>query len=110
MTRERLLSPPNNCGPIACMKITELFHAIYVEEAREVYKKKNIRWFLMAECNRLVEHCRSDLPVTVPEKLIDGTFALCFCCVDSPSMKVINHPCCKASVHSHCVLEALKKK
>ncbi len=33
----------NNCGPIACMKIMELFHAIDVEEAREVYKKKNIR-------------------------------------------------------------------
>ena len=32
----------NNCGPIACMKIMELFHAIDVEEAREVYKKKNI--------------------------------------------------------------------
>ncbi len=32
----------NNCGPITCMKIMELFHAIDVEEAREVYKKKNI--------------------------------------------------------------------
>ncbi len=33
----------NNCGPIACMKIMELFHAINVGEACEVYKKKNIR-------------------------------------------------------------------
>jgi hypothetical protein len=32
----------NNCGPIACMKIMELFHVIGVEEAREVYKMKNI--------------------------------------------------------------------
>jgi hypothetical protein len=31
-----------NCGPITSMKIMELFHAIDVEEAREVYKKKNI--------------------------------------------------------------------
>jgi hypothetical protein len=30
----------NNCGPITCMKIMELFHAIDVEEAREVYKKR----------------------------------------------------------------------
>ncbi len=30
----------NSCGPIACMKIMELFHAIDVEEAREVYGKK----------------------------------------------------------------------
>ncbi len=36
-------SDGNNCEPIACMKIMELFHAIDVEEAREVYKKKNIR-------------------------------------------------------------------
>ncbi len=32
-------SDGNNCGPIACMKIMELFHAIDVEEVREVYKK-----------------------------------------------------------------------
>jgi hypothetical protein len=62
----------------------------------------------MAEWDRLVERCSNDLPVTVSEKLIDGTFELCFCCVDSPSMEVINLPSCKASVHTHCVLEALK--
>ncbi len=30
----------NNCGPTACLKILELFHAIDVEAAREVYEKK----------------------------------------------------------------------
>jgi hypothetical protein len=62
----------------------------------------------MAEWDRLVEHCSNDLPVTVSEKLIDGTFELCFCCIDSPSIEVINLPCCKASVHRCCVLKALK--
>jgi hypothetical protein len=33
-------SDGNNCGPIARMKIMELFHAIDVEEAREVYEKR----------------------------------------------------------------------
>ena len=33
-------SDGNNCGPIACMKIMELFHLIDVEEACEVYEKK----------------------------------------------------------------------
>jgi hypothetical protein len=51
---------------------------------------------------------QNNLPVTVSEKLIDGTFELCFCCIDSRSMEVINLPCCKASVHRHCVLEALQ--
>ncbi len=55
-----------------------------------------------------MEHCSKDLPVTVSEKLIDGTFELCFFCIDSPSMELINLPCCKASVHRHCVLKALK--
>jgi hypothetical protein len=32
-------SDGNNCGPIACLKIMELFHAIDVEGASEVYKK-----------------------------------------------------------------------
>jgi hypothetical protein len=62
----------------------------------------------MAEWDRLVERCSNNLPVTMSEKLIDGTFELCFCCVDSPSMEVINLPCCKTSVHRHCVLEALQ--
>ncbi len=101
-------SDGNNCGPIACIKIMELFHEIDVEEAREVYKKKNIRRFVMDEWDRLVERCGNDLPVTVSEKLIDDTFELCFCCVDSPSMEVINLLCCKASVHRHCDLKALK--
>ncbi len=30
----------NNCGPIACLKILELFNAIDVEAAREVCKKR----------------------------------------------------------------------
>jgi hypothetical protein len=101
-------SDGNNCGPIACLKILELFHAIYVEAAREVYKKKNICKFVMAEWDMLVECCSNDLSVFVSEKLVDGTYKLCFCCKDSPSMKVINLPCCKASVHRQCVLEALQ--
>ncbi len=76
-------SDGNNCGPIACMKMMELFHAIDVEEAREVYKKKNIRRFVMDEWDRLVLHCSNNLPVTVSEKLIDGSFESCFCCIDS---------------------------
>jgi hypothetical protein len=33
-------SDGNNCGPIACIKIMEQFHAIDVKEAREVNEKK----------------------------------------------------------------------
>jgi hypothetical protein len=85
----------------------ELFHVIDVEEAHEVYKK-NICRFVMTEWDRLVLCCSNNLPVIVYEKPIDGTFELCFCCEDSPSMEVINLPCCKASVHRHCVLEDLQ--
>ncbi len=63
----------------------------------------------MAEWNGLVEHCSNDLPVFVFEKQADGTYGFCFCCADLPSMEVINLPCCKASVHRHFVLEALKR-
>ncbi len=30
----------NNCGPITCLKMLEIFNAIDVEAAREVYEKK----------------------------------------------------------------------
>ena len=95
-------SDRNNCEPIACLKIMELFLAIDVEGACEVYKKNNIRQFVMAEWDRLVERCSNDLPVFVSEKLIDGSDELCFCCIDSSSMEVIHLPCCKASVHTLC--------
>ncbi len=62
----------------------------------------------MAELDRLVLCCSNDLPVTVYEKPIDGSFELCFCCEGSPSLGVSILPCCKASVHRHCVLEALQ--
>ena len=58
-------SDRNNCRPIACLKIMELFHAIDVERAHVVYKKKNIHQFVMAEWDRLVERCSNDLPVFV---------------------------------------------
>ncbi len=58
----------NNCGPIACLKIMENFHAIDVEAAREVYEQKNIRQFVMVEWDRLVEPCSNYLLVIVLEK------------------------------------------
>jgi hypothetical protein len=64
--------------------------------------------FVMAEWDRLVLCCSNNLPVTVSEKLIDGSFELFFCCIDSPSIEVINLLCCKASVHRHYVLKALQ--
>ncbi len=70
--------------------------------------KKNIRQFVMAEWDRLVELCSNDLPVFVLEKTVDGAYGLCFCGADLPSMEVILLPCCKARVHRHCVLESLK--
>jgi hypothetical protein len=63
----------------------------------------------MTEWDRPVMCYSNDLPVTVSEKPIDGSFRLCFCCEDSPSMEVINLPCCEASVHRHCVLKALQR-
>jgi hypothetical protein len=73
-------------------------------------QKKNICQSIMDEWERLVLRCSNNLPVTVSEKLIDGSFESCFCRIDSPSMEVINLLCCKASVHRHCVPEALQSQ
>jgi hypothetical protein len=81
---------------------------LMLKEHVKCTKKREICQFIMAKWDRLVERCSNDLPVFVSEKLIDGNYELCFCCVDSPSMEVINLPCCKASVHRHCVLEAFQ--
>jgi hypothetical protein len=70
--------------------------------------EKNIHQFVMAEWDRLVELCSNDLPVFVFKKWVNSAYGLFFCCTDLPSMEVILLPCCKASVHSHCVLESLK--
>ncbi len=88
-------SDGNNCRPIACLKIMEVFHAIDVEGAREVYEKNNICQFVMAEWDRLVERCSDDFPVFVSMKLIDGSDELCFCCTDLASMEasMLQGPC-----------------
>jgi hypothetical protein len=85
----------------------ELFHAIDVEAAHEVYEKKNIRQFVMAEWDKLVELCSKDLPVFVLEKQNEGANGSCFCCHNLSSMEIILLPCCKARVHRHCDLDAL---
>ncbi len=85
----------------------ELFHAIDDEAAHEVYEQKNIRQFVMAEWDKLVELCSNDLPVFVLEKQNKGDNGLCFCCHNLPSMEIILLPCCKAGVHRHCVLDGL---
>ncbi len=69
--------------------------------------KKNIRQFVMAEWDKLVELCSNDLPVFVLEKQNEGANGSCFCCHDLPSMEIILLPCCKAIVDRHCVLDAL---
>jgi hypothetical protein len=97
-----------NCGPIADMKIVEIFYVIGIKKEQECYKKDNICCLVMAEWDRLVMFCDDDLPVTVWEKLVEGSMDFCFCCHDLPSMKFIHLPCCKASVHIQCALAALR--
>ncbi len=66
----------------------ELFQAIDVEEAGEVYGK-NIRQFVMAEWDRLMLCCSNDLPVTV---------------LRNPLMAVLN---CASVVKTHLQWESL---
>ncbi len=54
--------------------------------------KKNIRQFVMAEWDKLVELCSNDLPVFVLEKQNKGANGSCFCCHDLPSMEIILLP------------------
>jgi hypothetical protein len=62
----------------------------------------------MAEWDRLVELCSNDLPFFVLEKQIECAYGLCFCCTDLlPSIEIIRLPCCKGTVHTHCVLDSL---
>ncbi len=46
---------------------------LMLKEPTKFMKKSNIRQFVMAEWDRLVEQCNNDLPVVVSRKLVDGS-------------------------------------
>lgn len=93
-----------NCGPIACLKIMELYHQISIDDVQLAYSTNSSRRMVIDKWIDMVTTCNDVLRVSVAEKLGGGSMTICFCCVDSPSMDIIRTPCCKNNVHRHCIL------
>ncbi len=56
-----------NCGPIACLKILEIYNLTTLYEVNMVYNTDSIRSFVISEWQRLVAHCNNDLILRVRE-------------------------------------------
>jgi hypothetical protein len=119
-----------NCGPIACMKILELYSLVDALEAQQVYQANKVRKVVINYWKRFLQACSGDLPVRVRQRnrelnrgdgvnpsveaalsassnAMDASMDLCFCCSDALSMELIRLPCCQKTVHRLCLLGCL---
>jgi hypothetical protein len=56
-----------NCGPIACMKILEIYKLTILHEVNLAYSRNSILSFVINEWTRLVAQCNNDLILHVRE-------------------------------------------
>ncbi len=56
-----------NCGPIACMKILEIYNITTLYEVDLAYNTNSIWSFVISEWTRLLAHCNNDLMLCVRE-------------------------------------------
>jgi hypothetical protein len=58
-----------NCGPIACLKVMDLFDKISLPYPQAFYESNNIRHIVMNEWKNLVEYCNNtNVPLFYREK------------------------------------------
>jgi len=63
-----------NCGPIACLKVMDLFDKISLPYPQAFCESNNIRHFVMNEWENLVEYCHNtNVPLFYWEKLVKGS-------------------------------------
>jgi hypothetical protein len=58
-----------NCGPIACMKILEIYKLTTLNEVNLAYNPNSIWSFVVNEWARLVAQCNNDLILCVGERI-----------------------------------------
>jgi hypothetical protein len=58
-----------NCGPIACLKILEIYNLTTLYEVNMAYNTNSIRSFVISEWQQLVAHCNNDLILHVRERV-----------------------------------------
>ena len=52
-----------NCGPIACLKLLEMYNLVSVEDVQVSYATRSIRALAIEKWRRFVDYCNSDLIV-----------------------------------------------
>jgi hypothetical protein len=57
-----------NCGPIACLKLMELFGIITIPYPQDFYKNYNVCQIVMAPWEKLLEYCDSNLLLVLKTK------------------------------------------
>jgi hypothetical protein len=58
-----------NCGPIACMKVLEIYNLTTSSEVNLAYNTNSIRSFVISEWTRLVAQCNNNLILCVRERI-----------------------------------------
>ena len=125
-----------NCGPIACVKILEMFGLATSDDLALGYQMGRLRQVVKHYWDRFMDRCHKDMIVRVRELLpmsippasttassqaatvisaavmasskaeVDPNY-LCFCYCDSPEMDILRLVCCQNTVHRQCYIAHL---
>lgn len=105
-----------NCGPIACVKIMELYQCNgYKIIDHNVIDVSCYRQIVINEFKRLLSRFNNDLILSFKTDVLDLTHnddsventrasVDCFCHDHHPEMKVVEVPCCKKILHVECLV------
>ena len=116
-----------NCGPIACVKILEIFRLASKTDLVDAYDMGNLRQVVAKYWRQFLDECDGDLllartdrnPSTTTKSTDDEVVAAtdakesantddndtsCFCYCDAPEMDLVRLECCRNTIHRKCLL------
>ena len=102
----------HNCGPIACLKMLEVFHMTTLKKLRDDLKTMTYRQIVMAKYKELITALQDHLHISQKVRLDDSAktvYHLCLCNtfehINDQAFQFMN--CCGYTIHKPCVSKFL---
>ena len=107
-----------NCGPIACLKLMELFSpSLFDKATQNMFHPTVYRPWVMNQFKVMLRKFKKDLQISIPKSNDIKDFSTpndtsiqceCFCYDDNEELEVTDLSCCKKRLHVSCFLEFLQ--
>lgn len=98
----------NNCGPIACLKLMEMYHVITLDDIKT--SQKSYRSLILDQHERMLDELHSQLFVStrMHKHQVKESDIICMCVVPRhTSLQTTIQHCCNMTFHSQCLAHYL---